>query len=84
MRGVSGKFPLLSIARHRTMANVKLGMKLRKFAFLKHFDSTNFNPAIAGGIRGSPGILARLNPRGFQYLSTIAGGILSAYSNLID
>jgi hypothetical protein len=37
----------------------------------------NFNPALAGGIRGAPGIKARLNPRAFQYLSTIFVGILS-------
>uniref|UniRef100_A0A914LA55 BPI2 domain-containing protein n=1 Tax=Meloidogyne incognita TaxID=6306 RepID=A0A914LA55_MELIC len=38
-----------------------------------------FDPALAGGITGGAGIKARLNQRAFQYLSTIAAGILNYY-----
>lgn len=38
-----------------------------------------FDPALAGGITGGAGIKARLNQRAFQYLSTLAAGILNYY-----
>ncbi|KAF7633517.1 hypothetical protein Mgra_00007098, partial [Meloidogyne graminicola] len=38
-----------------------------------------FDPVLAGGINGGAGIKARLNQRAFQYLSTIASGILNYY-----
>uniref|UniRef100_A0AC34F9M7 Uncharacterized protein n=1 Tax=Panagrolaimus sp. ES5 TaxID=591445 RepID=A0AC34F9M7_9BILA len=37
----------------------------------------DFNPALLGGIRGAPGIKARINARGFQYFSSILGPIIS-------
>ncbi|KAE9552838.1 hypothetical protein FO519_003951 [Halicephalobus sp. NKZ332] len=36
----------------------------------------DYNPALAGGIRGYPGIKARINQRGFQYFSTLISPIL--------
>lgn len=36
----------------------------------------DYNPALAGGIRGYPGIKARINQRGFQYFSTLIAPIL--------
>lgn len=37
----------------------------------------NYNPLLAGGTRGYPGIKARINSRGFQYFSTLLGPILT-------
>uniref|UniRef100_A0A183CRR8 BPI1 domain-containing protein n=1 Tax=Globodera pallida TaxID=36090 RepID=A0A183CRR8_GLOPA len=36
-----------------------------------------YHSALADGIRGSSGIKARMNPRAFQYFSTIALGVLN-------
>uniref|UniRef100_A0A914QU99 Lipid-binding serum glycoprotein C-terminal domain-containing protein n=1 Tax=Panagrolaimus davidi TaxID=227884 RepID=A0A914QU99_9BILA len=36
----------------------------------------DFNPALLGGIRGAPGIKAKINQRGFQYFSSILAPIL--------
>jgi hypothetical protein len=59
-------------------AGLNFGYKLFKIQISKFLEfRQNFNPALAGGIRGAPGIKARLNPRAFQYLSTIFVGILS-------
>jgi hypothetical protein len=43
------------------------------------FSRLDFNPALAGGIRGSSGIKGRLNPRGFQYASALFATILSEF-----
>uniref|UniRef100_A0A1I7S166 BPI1 domain-containing protein n=1 Tax=Bursaphelenchus xylophilus TaxID=6326 RepID=A0A1I7S166_BURXY len=40
------------------------------------YSSVDYNPLLAGGVRGGPGIKARINSRGFQYASALIAPIL--------
>ncbi|CAD5205600.1 unnamed protein product [Bursaphelenchus okinawaensis] len=42
----------------------------------QQFSSIDYNPLLAGGVPGGPGIKARINSRGFQYASALIAPIL--------